>query len=101
MGHPFSCWCAEKAGPSTTHALRASLRMTTFDGWLLNSSGRLLVAFCSFAVQRDREDEQADAGDVESFCVHQVFGALAEVGHADVGVAAQFETGGDQDAVDF
>jgi len=45
-------------------------------------------------------DDEVGAGDVEGARLDEVFGAVAEVGHLEVGVAGEFESGGDEDGVD-
>ncbi len=59
------------------------------------------MIFAVTVFERSGEDEQADAGYVEGFGSDQVLGALTQLGHADVGIAAQFQTGGDEHAVNF
>jgi hypothetical protein len=62
---------------------------------ILPSFGGMPVVFVAFVFDRGGKDQQADAGYVVGFCGQQVFGALAQLRHADVGIAAQFEAGGD------
>jgi len=67
----------------------------------LHSFGGVVVVFVVLLVEWSGQDKQADAGYVEGFRRHQVLGALAQLGHADMGVAAEFEAGGNEHAVDF
>lgn len=46
-------------------------------------------------------DDEVDAGDVEGFAFDEVFGAVAEFGHLEMGVAGEFEPGSDEYGVDF
>lgn len=46
-------------------------------------------------------DDQVGAGDVEGAGVDEVFGAVAEVGELQVGVAGELESGSEQHDVDF
>jgi hypothetical protein len=45
-------------------------------------------------------DDEVDAGDVEGAGFEEIFGAVAEVGELEVGVAGELESGGDEDGVD-
>jgi hypothetical protein len=46
-------------------------------------------------------NDEIDAGDVEGSSCDEVFGAVAEIGHLEMRVAGELESGGDEDGVDF
>jgi hypothetical protein len=46
-------------------------------------------------------NDEADASDVEGAGCDEVFGAVAEISHLEMGVTGELEPGGDEHSVDF
>jgi hypothetical protein len=46
-------------------------------------------------------DDEASVSNVPGMCFDEVFGAVAEVCHLEMGVAGELESGGDENGVDF
>ncbi len=69
------------------------------SGWQFG--GGVLLLFSRSGAGRLLQNDETDAGNVIGAGENEGAGALAEFGHADMGVAAEFESRGDEHTVDF